>query len=42
MGQEHHNTELSEKKGWMDSLIIGYRYWKLLRVTALIKRFAEN
>ena len=26
----------------MESLLKGYRYWKLLRVTAFIERFADN
>ena len=42
MEQEQHNTESTESREWMDSLLKGCRYLQLLRVTAFIIIFAAN
>ena len=42
MEQPLDQIEISDRDEWANSLLERYTYWKLLRITAYIKRFAYN
>ena len=42
MEQQLDQTETPDRDEWANSLLEKYTYWKLLRITAYIKRFAYN